>query len=163
MPPATQDSWTTYPLPEKHVRLTADWTYTRQEYQQLQQGLIPQVMEDKWFIYHQDHVLHFHRSWTGFCIFQVRFREDGAGYQVAQILVTRDVEQYRQSNAGEDLALLRYLIDVLLLGKDVPYPLPGDLQGPVQAALSQRHLAGRTPGERQDPTPPAQARRRRRK
>lgn len=162
MPPATQDSWTTHPLPQKHARLAADWIYSPDEYRQLQQGLIPQVMEDKWFVYHQDHVLHFHRSWTGFCIFQVFFRETEVGAQVYQILVSRDFEQYRESNEEEDLALLRYLIEALMLGKELPYPSPGGVQGPVQSALSQRHLAGRTGSERQGAFPPAATRRRKR-
>jgi hypothetical protein len=160
MPTATQDSWTTHPLPEQHTRLMADWTFSPEEYRQLQQGLIPQEMEDKWFIYHQEDVLYFHRSWTGFCIFQVHFREVEAGYQVSQILVSRDSEQYRVSNDQDDLALLRYLIEALLLGLEVPYPLPGGLQGPVQAALSRRHQVGRTRGEQQDSSPPESARRR---
>ncbi len=162
MPPASQDSWTTYPLPEKHVRLSAGWSFSLEEYQQLQQGLIPQVMEDKWFIYHQDGVLYFHRSWTGFCIFQVRFKAWDSGFRVAEILVSRDTDQYRVSSDSQDLALLRYLIDALLLGVDVPYPIPEGLHGPVQAAISQRHLAGRTRRQRGDDTPQPEDRRRKR-
>ena len=43
----------------------------------IRQGMIPEVMEDKWFIYWKDDALFFHRSWTGFCIYVVRFAADG--------------------------------------------------------------------------------------
>ena len=35
---------------------------------QIRAGHIPEMMEDKWFIYWQDDRLFFHRSWTGYCI-----------------------------------------------------------------------------------------------
>ena len=34
-------------------------------------------MEDKWFIYWKEGMLFFQRSWTGFCIYVVRFAADG--------------------------------------------------------------------------------------
>lgn len=162
MKPATKDSWTTHPLPAQHARLSAGWKYSNEEYLQIKQGLIPEVMEDKWFVYFQDDVLYLHRSWTGFCIFQVQFQPCGSGYQVSQVLVSRDAEQYRESSDAEDLALLRYLVDALLLGKEVPFPTPQGLQGPVQAAISQRHLVGRTRRDQPDHSPLAESQRRRR-
>jgi len=59
MTTATPDPRTTHPLPEQHVRLTANWTYTREEFEQIKGGLIPEVMEEKWFIYHDPGWLHF--------------------------------------------------------------------------------------------------------
>jgi len=32
-------------------------------------GLVPEEIEDKWFIYWEDDTLFFHRSWTGNCIY----------------------------------------------------------------------------------------------
>ena len=32
-------------------------------------------MEDKWFIFMENGILYFHRSWTGVCIYQVHFDE----------------------------------------------------------------------------------------
>lgn len=144
MTTATQDSWTTHPLPEQHARLTADWNFNRGEFEQMKQGLIPEVMEEKWFIYHASGWLHFHRSWTGFCIYQVQLQERDSGYTVEQILVSRDVDQYRKSSDAYDLKLLRYLIDYLLLGKEVEFPQPEEIQGRVSSALFQHHLVGQT-------------------
>lgn len=139
---ATQDSWTTHPLPKKHSRLTANWNFTRDEFEQMMQGLIPEVMEEKWFIYHASGWLHFHRSWTGFCIYQVQFQERDSGYTVELILVSRDVDQYRESSDAYDLKLLRYLIDCLLLGKEVEFPQSAEIQGKVTSALFEHHLVG---------------------
>lgn len=52
MTTATPNPWTTHPLPEQHVRLTANWTQSREEFEQMNGGLIPEVMEEKLFIYH---------------------------------------------------------------------------------------------------------------
>jgi len=49
---ATRESWNTNPLPEQYVRLTANWTHTREEFEQMKGDFIPEVMEDKLFIYH---------------------------------------------------------------------------------------------------------------
>ena len=140
---ATKESWTTHPLPEKHARLTASWRFTGREFQQMKRGLIPEQMEDKWFVYHEDGWLNFHRSWTGNCIYQVQFRESDSGYEIHQILVSRDVQQYRESSDECDLMLLKYLIDSLLLGKEVEFPQAEDIDGDVSAALYQHHLVGR--------------------
>lgn len=142
MTTATQDSWTTHPLPKQHIKLTANWYFARGEFEQMKQGLIPEVMEDKWFIYHASGWLHFHRSWTGFCIYQVQFQERDSDYTVEQILVSRDVDQYRESSDAYDLKFLRYLIDYLLLGKEVDFPQPAEIQGRVLSALFQHHLVG---------------------
>ena len=144
MTTATQDSWTTHPLPKQHARLTAIWTYTRGEFERMKQGLIPEVMEEKWFVYYDSGWLHFHRSWTGFCIYQVQFQERDSDYTVEQILVSRDVDQYRESSDAYDLKLLQYLIDYLLLDKEVEFPQPAEIQGRVLSALFQHHLVGQT-------------------
>lgn len=140
---AAQDSWTTHSMPEKHARLSVNWTYSRAEFELLKRGLIPEQMEDKWFIYYADGRLNFHRSWTGYCIYQVQIQERESNFKVTQILVSRDVEQYRESSDEYDLQLLKYLIDSLLLGKTVEFPLVEDVNGEVTAALYQHHLVGR--------------------
>jgi len=140
---ATRDSWTTHPLPDKHARLTVSWSFTESEFEQMKQGLIPEVMEDKWFIYHADGWFHFHRSWTGYCIYQVQIQERKPYFRVAKILVSRDVNQYQESSDEYDLMLLKYLIDSLLLGNNIDFPPADDLNGEVSSALHQHHLAGR--------------------
>jgi hypothetical protein len=87
-------------------------------------------MEDKWFIYWQNDWLSFHRSWTGVCQYQVRVERNGAQYRVAEAWANRDPEQSLVTDESQDAdrdferALLLFLIDRLLLGRDVPFPGP---------------------------------------
>ena len=140
---ATRDSWTTHPMPEKHTRLMASWKFNDIEYNQMIRGLIPEQMEDKWFIFYEGGWLRFHRSWTGYCIYQVQLRERDSKIEVAQILVSRDLEQYRESSDEFDLLLLKFLIDSLLLGKQADFPQKDNFNGEVTSALHRHHIVGR--------------------
>ena len=112
---AKPDSWQTKPMPEAKVRLQIDRTFSADDYAKLQLGSLPRMMEDKWFIYFEDDWLHFHRSWTGFCIFQVRLESVEGGYQISEAWASRDPRQYKQTNDAEDVALIADLIDDFLL------------------------------------------------
>ena len=76
-PPANQDSWNILPLPTSRISLGFAATYDDSEAERMRQGFIPRQMEDKWFIYFADGWLYFYRSWTGACIFGVRFDSRG--------------------------------------------------------------------------------------
>ena len=65
---AKVSDWETTPLPAKRTKIVLERRFSTEEIQCMRSGLIPAVMEDKWFIYWQDDTLFFHRSWTGFCI-----------------------------------------------------------------------------------------------
>lgn len=91
-------------------------------------NIIPEVMEDKWFIYLENNWLYFHRSWTGFCIYQLSIEPVTDGYKVVESWVNRDKEQYGNTDDTYDLALMTFLIDRLLLGKGVSFPFPSELQ-----------------------------------
>jgi len=51
-------------------------------------------MEDKWFFFWSRNRLFFHRSWTGYCVYVVRFRNDQAGWRTFEALGNPDSEQY---------------------------------------------------------------------
>ena len=69
----------------------------------IKQGLIPEEMEDKWFMYYSDSCLHVHRSWTGFTIYIVRFNEQDDGGAVAiDFRANRDPEQYKETKNERD-------------------------------------------------------------
>jgi hypothetical protein len=75
---ATRDSWQNMPKPAARVSLDLNRTFSGEEHQLLCLGLIPEVMEDKWFSHVDGDWLSFHRSWTGYCIYLVRLaHEDG--------------------------------------------------------------------------------------
>ena len=76
METARRDSWKTRAMPPETAVLDYSAEYSPDEFERLSRGLIPQAMEDKWFVYLEGDVLHFHRSWTGICIYQVSFGEE---------------------------------------------------------------------------------------
>lgn len=87
--------------------------FSAQEFARLQRGLMPEAMEDKWFIVWQDDALYCHRSWTGLCVFRLRFDRDGERYAVCEALVNRDPAQHGGVDT-HDLNLLGTLIEGFL-------------------------------------------------
>ena len=110
------------PMSEARTRLFLDRTFSREEYERISLGHIALDMDDRWDSYLENEWLYFHRSWTGFCIYQLRLEAAGNAYRIAEAWVNRDREQYRGSDDSHDAAFLSFLIDRDLLGKDTPYP-----------------------------------------
>lgn len=144
--PATRRSWTNQPLPEKRSRLALRREFTGQEFEALRRGLIPEAMEDRWFIFLEGDILYFHRSWTGYCIYQLSLRKEDAGYAVAEALVNRDAGQYSGGDDAHDVKLLTFLIDNLLLGQVSTFPVPAGVPAGMAAGLYHHHVAGVGPG-----------------
>lgn len=116
-------------------------------------------MEDKWFIYWQNDRLFFHRSWSGFCVYVVRFTNQGDCYRMVAADVNRDPEQYSEINDERDAAMISYLIDVLLLRQEATFPTAES--SPEMEALVEWSQVGRAmfgqhpdhePGELTDPS-----------
>jgi hypothetical protein len=147
--PATRQSWpNVQPLPEQRAPLSLQREFTDEEYELIRRGLIPEAMEDKWFIFLEGDVLYFHRSWTGFCIYQLNLGKEGAGYAVAAALANRDASQYSGGGDGYDVKLLTFLIDNLLLGKVSTFPVPAGVPAGMATGLYHHHVAGVGPRAR---------------
>ncbi len=129
---AQADSWETVEMPKKTGSLPLRKSYTPKEFSLMTLGFVPKEMEDKWFIFMQNNVLFFHRSWTGYCIYKVIFEQNDGQYVVSEALVNRDSQQYNSRNNNYDIALLSWLIDGFLLGKQVPFPVPNNIFKDVQ-------------------------------
>lgn len=104
---ARRGDWKTEPMPEQHETFVLTRSFSDAEMEALRRGNVPQEMEDKWFWYMEDRTLWAHRSWTGYCIFRIDFKEDGAH----TVTVNRDPEQYSGTSAEEDTELLNKLLD----------------------------------------------------
>jgi hypothetical protein len=128
------------PMPPETAVLNYRAEFTPEEFEKISRGLKPEQMEDKWLIaMEEDGVLGFHRSWTGHCIFRVEFERAGDKHAVKNALVNRNAEQYNSPGDDYDTALLGYLIDNLLLGREREFPIPGKKFG---GGLFQHHVAG---------------------
>lgn len=85
-------------------------------------GLIPEQMEEKWFIYWQDNKLYFHRSWVGYCIYVVHFLAESDSYRMIAADVNRDPKQYTETSDERDAKMISFLIDEFLLDRPSAFP-----------------------------------------
>lgn len=137
---ANRNSWKkVLPLPTQRAKLNIERTFSEQEYNRLSQGLIPKVMEDKWFVFMENNVLSFHRSWTGACIYEVHFDNQRT---INEIWVSRDDEQYKEIDNEYDEKLLTFLIDNFLLGQNTPFPIPSNIPSDLPKGLYQHNVSG---------------------
>ncbi len=120
---AKKDSWKTKSMPGEKESLVIDRKITNKELAEVQKGLVPVQMEDKWFIFSEDNKVYFHRSWTGTCIYEATFIElDAVTYQFNQLVVNRNKEEYKATDSAYDIEMFNFLLDRLLLNKQVSFP-----------------------------------------
>jgi len=141
MKTAERSDWETKELPAKRSTIPLDRRFSLPEIETIRRGLIPEAMEDKWFIYWQDDRLFFHRSWTGFCIYVVRFAGRDDDYRMIEAEVNRDPDQYGETSDERDARMISYLIDLLLLRQDASFP--SDEESPEKQALMKWSQVGR--------------------
>lgn len=130
------------PLPAEHARLVVERAFTEQEYARIEYGVIAYRMEDRWFIFLEDTTLFFHRSWTGYCIFQVSLAQQGTTYAIANVLVNRDPTQYSGSSDSHDTQLLLWLINHLILGGQYLLPPPSGVPADIATDLYYHQTIG---------------------
>jgi hypothetical protein len=111
---ARPGDWNTQPMPERHAQLAYQRSFSAAEMAKLREGFTPADNEDKWFVVFSDEALWFHRSWTGSCIYRVRFEERLERHLVSEVLVNRDPAQYRNADDAADVRTLDALLDSLL-------------------------------------------------
>ena len=116
-PKATRDRWKFMPLPREYTHITIDRTYHPGQWDRISLGLVPQEMEDKWFIYEEDYWIYIHRSWTGVCLYKVRFENTEDSLQIAEAYANRNPEQYSNTDSKYDSQFIAWMIDYFLLGK----------------------------------------------
>jgi hypothetical protein len=153
-PIAVRASWQTLPLPEARVDLGFAASYSNEDFARIRRGIIPHEMEDKWFIFFGEPWLYLHRSWTGACIYAVRFQgtDDGGGVTAVESWVSHDTKHYSETATDYDRALATFLIERMLLGRPVPFPVPGDLPSSAPAGIYQHTVVGRAyPETKVDP------------
>ncbi len=140
---AEREDWKTGPAPAGLVRRELHLEFSQAEYDELMLGIVPEAMEDKWFIFSEGEWLHFHRSWTGQFIGKIRFGREGSTY------VTRELHVIPGDPSGGILPpepeLFDTLISGLLLGRDAfSYP---------EGSLAGHALIGRGRSRREEVEP----------
>jgi len=127
MKAAHRGSWQIKPMPQETTVLDYRADFSFEEFDRISRGLIPQDMDDKWFVYLDGNTLHVHRG-SGICIYQVEFATGPGKHRVCCALVNRDQNQYLETDDAYDSKFLHCLISHFLLGKQVEWPpfLPED-------------------------------------
>lgn len=140
---ATRGAWKCLPAPDQREPLELVRLFTDAEAEQIKDGLIPEGMEDKWFVYFEDGWLRFHRSWTGAFIYALRLDSSPAGVRVVEAWANRNPEQHKGTDASFDRRLLHFLIDAFLLKRpDVKFPMPAG-KNDAPDGVAQHHYVGR--------------------
>ena len=111
---AKRGDWKTEPMPERHDTFVLKRVFSEKEMEALRCGNIPQAMEDKWFWFMEGSTLWAHRSWSGFCIYRIDFKEDNNHL----VTVNRDPEQYTCTSIKDDVESLNKLLN---WWADTPY------------------------------------------
>lgn len=117
-----KDDWKTENMPNETIEFDINKRISDNEYASLILGFKPKQMEDKWFAYVENNKLYFHRSWTGFCIYETEIEKAKNGYLLSKTLTNRKTEQYRETDIEKDKEMINFLIDRILLGKKVSFP-----------------------------------------
>jgi hypothetical protein len=111
---ATKDIWINLPI-DNPKQLEIYLEFTESQFNKIKNGLIPEEMEDKWFIYYEEGFLHFHRSWTGHGLFKAKITKEPTGYIIRDFWVERNIEKYSNLDDDADRTTLKLLISNGLL------------------------------------------------
>jgi len=115
---ATKETWKNIPI-DNPKRIDIDLVFTDKQFSKLTMGLIPQQMEDKWFIYYEEEWLYFHRSWTGNGMYKAKLNKITDGYSIKEFWAERNQEKYNNEDDNTDIETFSFLIARGLLGIDI--------------------------------------------
>jgi ADP-ribosyl-[dinitrogen reductase] hydrolase len=114
----TKDKCQNQPI-DNPKRIAIGIQLTDKQFSKVTCGLIPQEMEDKWFIYYENEWLYFHRSWTGNGIYKAKLNKESDGYSITEFWAERNQEKYKNEDDSTDIETFSFLIARGLLGIDV--------------------------------------------
>jgi len=115
---ATKDKCQNHPI-DNPKRIAIGIHLTDKQFSKVTCGLIPQEMEDKWFIYYGNEWLYFHRSWTGNGIYKAKLNKETDGYSITEFWAERNQAKYKNEDDSTDIETFSFLIARGLLGIDV--------------------------------------------
>jgi hypothetical protein len=127
------------------IRLPYQTKLDEKQFQQIQWGLIPEVMEDKWFVYYEKPHLYFHRSWTGLPVYRLTLEErDGSSTVVEALLSTERANQKVEVDIEYEARLVDFLLYAVVLHEMKEFPLPDGVESWSKERLLhlQGHISG---------------------
>lgn len=127
-------------MPETRESVELDLYFTKGQMQQIKCGILPERMENKWFIYYTDGKLYMHRSWTGICVYIGHF-EDANDGAVLRLLEVNPESEFTTDDSVYQVKLFLFLIGLLLLDLYPKFPLRDGSE--VEEAISAWAMVGR--------------------
>lgn len=105
---AKRDSWTSIPMSEQRVKFDFQNEFGPMEMEIIKVGRIPDEMDERWFVFFESNWIYFHRSWTGYCVFQVKLEPTGnEKWRVTEAWSTTDPKHYRSRDVKKNNEVLR--------------------------------------------------------
>jgi hypothetical protein len=120
----TRSEWKLRKMPKSHATIRVSRRFSAWEIEKIKLGFRPPDMDYKWFIFYEQDRLYIQRSWTGDCIYVVRFENEGQDYMACEVQANRNPKQHRESDDSYDARMAFWLIDIALLGRDTEMPHP---------------------------------------
>jgi ADP-ribosylglycohydrolase len=90
---------------------TVHWTYSKEELDRIRKGLVVQSQDGKWGSVERNNWIYFHRASFGTLQFVAHLSDTG----IDEVQIARDIRSVR------DLKYVRWLLDTVLAGRDVPF------------------------------------------
>ena len=154
---ASTSSWKNTPFSDG-VPIAYTSSFSLQELARVENGLIPLGMDDKWFIFHDEPYVFFHRSWTGKPVYRLKIERAESEFRVSEALWANEFAKAKDvgllsENPDYQSQLLDFLVSNFLLGKRKPFPVPAWLDEEVPGAL-QHNVSGSGFPETKWPTKP---------
>ena len=108
---ATVDTCEVHSMPDdgvSHMELALP--LYREEMEILRMGHIPEAQEDNWFMYCTDEHIRYFRSWTGDCMYEAHFHQDGDDYIIDNLVINHALMEFGINNDQPAAWLFRYLL-----------------------------------------------------
>lgn len=107
---ATKDSWEIMPMPDKNTVIPMDVSIPSAAMRAVKRGRIPESMDDRWFMYCDETTIRYYRSWSGLCIYVVKYEDDGSMCRITELTVNRDPEQYGGTDDEDDVRIFMAML-----------------------------------------------------
>ena len=115
-------NWDLQPLSKPMPIPPPDRVWTSAELARIACGYMASMMEEKWHALVDDGCLRFHRSWTGYGIYEATFEPCEGGAVIVGARVEGNPERYSRYDDVTESQMLEFLIDNWLLGLPGRWP-----------------------------------------
>jgi tetratricopeptide (TPR) repeat protein len=91
---ADKNSWKNFPMSDIKVKSPLTIEIPDVFYQNFKKGLLPETVEDKWFIYFEDDKVYFHEAESGICVYEMHLKYDEIQSRYAEVFYEGDERKY---------------------------------------------------------------------